>query len=390
MASPDHIARVHEGREGWNEWRNQAHVRPDLREAPLSRMSLAGYNLSGADCRGAFFVKSDLSGCNFGGADLALSDLRGAQVSGAEFSNASFFQATLSGLDFSGMIFDGTNFAHAKLDSGRFNNSRLRFCEFEGGDLRDSDFTGSALDDIGFRNADLRGANFYKAKLDRVNLTNSWIWNTRTTDWELSEITSPVVKTGLQGERDKFDHGQFERIFATRTLRVHLPTRETPFEISNLPNLIYLLGTMRGAFSITFDEASENEPRAAAIKIEPRSGADALEVEELNDVVRGLQIILNDSKSALESERKKVDALNSKLLDQFMSATPVGLTASQPDAERLTVTVFDMTGSSRFSEEENLIRTTKFWGMGLALVTKLGAKHVNTSGRLVDSLFQRD
>ena len=145
---------------------------------------------------------------------------------------------------------------------------------------------------------------------------------------------------------------------------------------------------MRGAFSVTFDEAIENEPRIAAIKIEPRSGADARDVEQLNDVVKGLQIILNDSKVDLENERKKVEALNSKLLDHFMAATPIGLTAGYPEAERFTVAVFDMTGSSKFTEDENLDRTTKFWGMGVALVTKLGAKHVNTWGDSLIACFK--
>jgi hypothetical protein len=50
--------------------------------------------------------------------------------------------------------------------------------------------------------------------------------------------------------------------------------------------------------------------------------------------------------------------------------------------------VFDMSGSSQYSEEENLTRTTKFWGMGLALVTKAGARHVNTWGDSIIACFK--
>ena len=384
MANPEHIALILAGRERWNEWRNHSKIRPDLRQAPLSRISLAGYNLP-APIVTAPYLSNQIYPAAASAALMSAHRIFVAPwLAELELSNASFHGANLSQLDLSGITMDTTNFSQAIVQNARFNNSKLRFCRFEQADLRDADFSSSTLENIDFRNVDLRGANFYKAKLDGADLTDAWIWNIRATDWELSKITAPVVKTGQHGEKDQFALGQFERIFATRTLKVHLPTSETPFEISNLSNLLHLLGSMRGAFSVTFDEAEGNDLRTAAIKIEPRSGADAIEVEELNDVIKGLHLTLDDSNLALENERKKVAALNSKLLEYLMSVSPAGGTGNQQELESLTVTVADMTGSSKFSEEENSRRTTKFWGVGLALVMQMGARHVNTWG---DSLI---
>ena len=82
MANPEHLAKLKEGVEPWNQWRE---LNPGIR--PL--LSKAG--LSGAD----------FSRANLEGADLSGADLIRANVSGAILTIAILFEAANSAGDFS-------------------------------------------------------------------------------------------------------------------------------------------------------------------------------------------------------------------------------------------------------------------------------------------------
>ncbi len=95
MANPEHLAKLEESVEAWNQLReNQAFV-PDLRGAALSGRDLSGANLRGADLRGAGFNQSNLSGgslreANLQGVDLnvAKRGLQTEQLAGADLTGA--------------------------------------------------------------------------------------------------------------------------------------------------------------------------------------------------------------------------------------------------------------------------------------------------------------
>jgi uncharacterized protein YjbI with pentapeptide repeats len=95
MANPEHLAKLDEGVEAWNQWRaGQAFV-PDLRGAALRGKDLSSANLRGADLRGAGFSETNLSGAslreaNLQGVDLSVAHrgLQTEQLAGADLTGA--------------------------------------------------------------------------------------------------------------------------------------------------------------------------------------------------------------------------------------------------------------------------------------------------------------
>ncbi len=54
MANPEHLKKLQEGVEDWNQWRrDNSDIRPNLRNADLSSANLYYSNLSGANLRSA-------------------------------------------------------------------------------------------------------------------------------------------------------------------------------------------------------------------------------------------------------------------------------------------------------------------------------------------------
>ena len=84
MANPEHVAKLKEGIESWIHWRAEnPGVRPDLREAQLSRADLSWLDLSEAQLSFA-----DLSGADLSAAQLSVADLFGAKLIEANLKEA--------------------------------------------------------------------------------------------------------------------------------------------------------------------------------------------------------------------------------------------------------------------------------------------------------------
>src|SRR3954464_5188720 len=98
MAAEDHVARLRQGVEAWNQWRRRnsksrpALVGARLRGADLREVDLGNANLFEADLRHA-----NLFGANLRGATLLWADLRGADLREADLSYATLFGAKLRG-----------------------------------------------------------------------------------------------------------------------------------------------------------------------------------------------------------------------------------------------------------------------------------------------------
>ncbi len=104
MANPQHLDKLQEGVEAWNQWRREnPGIRPNLREADLSRWDLGGANLSGAHLGEVNLFSSNLSGsdlrrANLVGVDLGEADLNGADLTGAWAARALFVNLDLRGV----------------------------------------------------------------------------------------------------------------------------------------------------------------------------------------------------------------------------------------------------------------------------------------------------
>ncbi|MEM7244619.1 MAG: pentapeptide repeat-containing protein [Acidobacteriota bacterium] len=105
MANPEHLAKLKEGVEAWNEWRAEnPHVVPDLGGAEVLVGKLSQANLSAADLSEAMLFQADLREARLMNADLSRArmqraNLGGAILHGADLTGSDLFMANLSNAD---------------------------------------------------------------------------------------------------------------------------------------------------------------------------------------------------------------------------------------------------------------------------------------------------
>jgi hypothetical protein len=155
LANPEHLAKLKEGVEAWNQWR---------KESPEVRPDLSGADLHQADLNGADLHKSHLNEAELGEADLI----------GADLSNAHVGDAYLIGANLSGANLSGATFFGAHLNAAILNWASLSEADFGGTDLTGADLSG----------ADLTGATLIETNLEGVDLTGCYVcgisvWNVR-------------------------------------------------------------------------------------------------------------------------------------------------------------------------------------------------------------------
>jgi hypothetical protein len=121
MANPEHLQKLKQGIEAWNQWRSEDRdITPDLGEADLrgadlGRATLHGATLHGANLRGANLRGADLGRGNLGGANLGEADLRGANLRGANLRGANLRGTDLTGANLSRVILDETVLGNTNL-----------------------------------------------------------------------------------------------------------------------------------------------------------------------------------------------------------------------------------------------------------------------------------
>jgi uncharacterized protein YjbI with pentapeptide repeats len=144
MANQEHLEKLREGVEAWNQWRvKNPRVQPDLREASLMVAQLQGAN----------FIRAQLQGAQF----------NGAQLQGAYFTEA---QA------------QGANFIRAQLRGANFQRAQLQRAFFIEAQVQEANFNGAQLQGVSFPDAQLQGANFKEAQLQGAVLAGAFFDNT--------------------------------------------------------------------------------------------------------------------------------------------------------------------------------------------------------------------
>ncbi|WP_134497798.1 pentapeptide repeat-containing protein [Microvirga pakistanensis] len=179
MAKEEHVARLEQGVEAWNAWRDEnPDVNPDLSEANLCQADLRGANLNVANLSGTNLCKSDLSQARLLGAHMYNASLVGANLSGASLRDANLYRA-----DLSQSYLCGTNLSATELGRTKFNSTILDEVDFRKADLRGAVFKKAIfgrvlfweadLSGLNLSHADLRGAIFLRANLSNANLSHA-------------------------------------------------------------------------------------------------------------------------------------------------------------------------------------------------------------------------
>jgi uncharacterized protein YjbI with pentapeptide repeats len=199
MAKPEHVAKLREGANAWNEWRDQhPGEKIDLSGAVFERaewnnIALGQYNLRGANLRevklrgsekerpnlaGVILRDADLSGAVLVRADLMNANLRGAVLDGAELNDANLRDAILEKADLSGAIMIRTNLSAARLSKANLESANLKDATLVGADLSEAklwkaNLSHAQLGSANLRWADLRDAYAVSADLSEANLNSA-------------------------------------------------------------------------------------------------------------------------------------------------------------------------------------------------------------------------
>jgi len=113
MANPEHVAKLKEGVEAWNKWRDASDETPDLSGIELNGDSLTHYNFALADFSGAqlFNINFEEARCREASFNLAI--IINAMFRYTELDRATFKSAAVAQSIFSECSLDGTDFTEA-------------------------------------------------------------------------------------------------------------------------------------------------------------------------------------------------------------------------------------------------------------------------------------
>jgi TIR domain/Pentapeptide repeats (8 copies) len=163
MANPEHVAKLREGVETWNAWREQnPSVHPEL-----SGLEFCDANLSGVNLRRAILVRAYMPSAYLNGADLS-----GAVVSDSDLQGANLISAQMTDIDATGVDFREANFRSADL-----SGARLRRCNLARVDLTDATLLYADITD-----ADLHGTRFARASIGWTTFGNNDLSKARDLD----------------------------------------------------------------------------------------------------------------------------------------------------------------------------------------------------------------
>ncbi len=195
VATKEHLAKLKEGAEAWNAWRDAHSTIPNLSWANLNKADLSQANLSKADLRKANLTGAILTGANLTGAILTRAKLIGADLSEAILWGAHLSQANLSEADLTVARLSSADLSEANLSKARLWGTHLGQANLNKADLRQADLSGAVLIAADLKKAQLQHANLTHASIVKTNLTaanadGSRIYGASVWDVETDEETT--------------------------------------------------------------------------------------------------------------------------------------------------------------------------------------------------------
>ncbi len=126
MANEEHVAKLKEGVEVWNKWREEnPRTTPSLNNTDLSRADLSRADLNGADLSGAVLSGAVLSRADLSRADLSRADLSRANLSNADLGHADLRDADLREADLGDAYLGFAYLGFAYLGFANFSNANF-------------------------------------------------------------------------------------------------------------------------------------------------------------------------------------------------------------------------------------------------------------------------
>jgi hypothetical protein len=164
MASPQHLAKIKQGVEVWNKWREEyPDLRPDLSGAHLSETILKDVVLWRANLARVDLVASNLAMANLGEANLERAFLADANLSWAILCGANLQRATLWGANLKRADLMRADLRNAFLGEVNLRKANLLAAKFEGADFREANL--KKAENLNLTQLS-KAKTLYKAQLD--------------------------------------------------------------------------------------------------------------------------------------------------------------------------------------------------------------------------------
>ncbi len=188
MANPDHSAKLIEGVESWNAWRDQNPdivpdlsgiylVKTNLNQANFYKTNLQDANLSEAHLRDTIFKESNLSGADLSDTNLSDADLSCADMRKTNLSGASLFRVNLR----------QSNLSEAKLDKASIVEAHLEQIDLSYAEVNEVDFFAIELSEANLLACNFSGSTFFVTNLSRSNLSMTKLWGVELFESNLTD-----------------------------------------------------------------------------------------------------------------------------------------------------------------------------------------------------------
>ncbi|MBP0018308.1 MAG: pentapeptide repeat-containing protein [Cyanobacteria bacterium SBLK] len=313
MANEDQLARLKQGVEAWNDWREE---NPSIR-----------INLINADLRSANLINADLINADLRSANLINADLRSANLINADLINANLSDADLINANLSYANLSYTNLININLGDAILSSANLRNADFINANLRSANLINANLINANLINADLINANLRNANLTAIQALNTNFEGTNLTgtciqDWNINSKTNlnDVICESVYLNSDlEIRNGKLNRIYSDRRPR---DRNFAPGEFSQLFAIVqdslsfyFKNGIDWQAVAYSFQDIATNgtlldieginttKNDGVIITVNAPEDIDKGKVEE--DFWKGYEV----ARQAFEEERKKVDRL---------------------------------------------------------------------------------
>ena len=169
MANPEHLAKLKEGVEAWNQWRdNNSDIRPDLSHANLEGANLESANLKHAKLFRANLRYSNLEGANLEDTKLFRVSLKSANLRYANLKSVNLERGYLKIANLEGANLKYSNLKYANLEGANLKYSNLKSVNLESANLKSINLESAKLDRPSLEYAILKGA-----KLENINLSGA-------------------------------------------------------------------------------------------------------------------------------------------------------------------------------------------------------------------------
>ena len=178
MAIDEHLAKLKEGVEAWNQWRGlNSAIDPNLSGAYLAGAHLGGAhlkeaNLNWAKLSRADLTKADLTKANLNDAHLRFANLSRANLIEAELSRAILTDANLSEADLTKADLTKADLIEANLNWANLSEANLSEANLSGADLTRASLVGTNLDGADLTGCSVYGISVWNAKLEGAKQSN--------------------------------------------------------------------------------------------------------------------------------------------------------------------------------------------------------------------------